>query len=122
MAFVNLLSVIYPVGAIYITTSSVSPSSLIGGTWERIQEAVVRGTTSSIGYIGNDTHTLTIDEMPSHSHLMGTFWHVGSTGTFANGTYWAGNYDTYNTASTGGGAEHSIVQRSYNCYVWHRTA
>lgn len=122
MAFVNLLTVIYPVGAIYITTSSTSPSSLIGGTWEKIEDAVVRGTSSAVGYIGSDTHTLTIDEMPSHNHLMGRFWHVGTKGNLANGTYYAGEYESYTTAYTGGGSEHSIEQRSYNCFVWRRTA
>lgn len=45
----NALSA-YPVGAIYITTSSTSPASLFGGTWESIaSERVLMGVSSSHG-------------------------------------------------------------------------
>ena len=40
----------YPVGAIYISTSSTSPASLFGGTWESIaSERVLMGVSSSHG-------------------------------------------------------------------------
>lgn len=32
----NILDLVYPVGAIYLSVSNVSPSTLFGGTWERI--------------------------------------------------------------------------------------
>lgn len=45
----NTLSA-YPVGAIYISTSSTSPASLFGGTWESIaSERVLMGVSSSHG-------------------------------------------------------------------------
>ena len=31
--FVNLMDIVYPVHSMYITTSSVSPATFIGGTW-----------------------------------------------------------------------------------------
>lgn len=34
--WVNLMDVVYPVGSIYLSVSSTSPSSTIGGTWTRI--------------------------------------------------------------------------------------
>ena len=37
MAFTNLLEVVYPVGSVYVTTSSVSPAEVVGGTWEKIE-------------------------------------------------------------------------------------
>ena len=67
MAFINLLQVIYPVGAIYCSTVNTSPSSIIGGTWTQITDAVLRGSTS-IGYVGMDTHSITTTEMPAHNH------------------------------------------------------
>ena len=67
MAFINLLQAVYPVGAVYISTVNTSPSSLIGGTWTQITNAALRASTS-IGYIGSDTHTITINEIPSHRH------------------------------------------------------
>lgn len=40
----------YPVGSIYISTSSTSPASLFGGTWESIaSERVLMGVSSSHG-------------------------------------------------------------------------
>lgn len=40
----------YPVGAIYISTSSTSPASLFGGSWESIaSERVLMGVSSSHG-------------------------------------------------------------------------
>lgn len=35
--FVNLLDIIYPVGSIYFSTSSVSPASSVGGTWTQLK-------------------------------------------------------------------------------------
>lgn len=67
MAFINLLQAVYPVGAVYISTVNTSPSSLIGGTWTQITNAALRASTS-IGYTGSDTHTITINEIPSHRH------------------------------------------------------
>ena len=68
MAYVNLGQVIYPVGAIYASANSTSPASLFGGNWTQITNAALRGSTR-VGYTGADTHTLTINEMPSHNHL-----------------------------------------------------
>lgn len=36
MAFVNLLSVIYPVGSVYLSINAASPAGIIGGTWEKV--------------------------------------------------------------------------------------
>lgn len=32
----NLLDYVYPIGSIYMSTSSTSPASFLGGTWEQI--------------------------------------------------------------------------------------
>lgn len=71
MAYINLGQVIYPVGAIYASANSTSPASLFGGSWTQITNAALRGATS-VGYSGSDTHALSINEMPSHSHQIWT--------------------------------------------------
>lgn len=38
MSFINLLSIIYPVGAVYLSVNPVSPSQFIGGTWTEIDD------------------------------------------------------------------------------------
>ena len=57
MAFVNLLATIYPVGSVYLSASSISPASVIGGTWQQIEDKYLRCVSTSIGSVGgNDTH------------------------------------------------------------------
>ena len=67
----DLYNLIYPIGSIYLSVNSVDPSTLFGGTWEKIKDKFLLsdGDTYSIGSTGGEaTHTLTIDEMPSHDH------------------------------------------------------
>lgn len=86
--WVNLMDILYPVGSMYFSTSSTSPSSLIGGSWVQITDAAIRGAVST-GYTGADTHKLTTDEMPSHSHEIWTnegtieraVYHISKAGT-----------------------------------------
>lgn len=130
MAFVNLLEVFYPVGSIYISTVSTSPSSIIGGTWAPITDAVLRGTSSSIGYVGSDSHTQTIDEMPAHTHSIyfkrrNLTSESGYAYTMQTSTTEPDDSSTYFMPfdeATGGGQPMSLVQHSYNCYIWYRTA
>ena len=73
----DLLDMIYPVGSIYMSVNSSNPGSLFGGTWEKMPAGRVLipegesdwGTTYTAGSQGGEaTHTLTVDEMPSHKH------------------------------------------------------
>ena len=123
----------FPIGYIYMSTSSTNPSVYFGGTWERI----AKGKTL-VGVDENDTdfnassktggekeHTLTVDEMPSHSHNMGAVrqW-VGSSGN----AYWLqDNNERYakesqQTSDVGGGQPHNNMQPFYTCYIFVRTA
>ena len=124
MAFVNLLQAIYPVGAVYISTVNTSPSSLIGGTWTQITNAALRASTS-IGYTGSDTHTITINEIPSHRHDINDYITDNGTPNMQWNLLW-GNHGNPNggiyTNYVGGGQAMSLVQRSYNCFIWYRTA
>lgn len=73
----SLWDQIYPVGSIYITANATNPSVLFGGTWEQLKGKFLVGVDSSdtdfetSGKTGGEkTHTLTVDEMPSHNHLL----------------------------------------------------
>jgi hypothetical protein len=61
------VDILHTVGSVWLSNSSTSPASLFGGTWTQLTNAVLRAATST-EYIGSDTHTLTINEMPSHNH------------------------------------------------------
>ena len=102
----SLIDLIYPVGAIYMSVNSVSPSTLFGGTWEQIQDTFLLacGTTYSGGSTGGSNthkhttqgHTLTIAEMPSHRHQEYYTWSgAGSVG---------GNWKVNMTSTGNGGA------------------
>ena len=131
-SFVNLLEIIYPVGSFYLSANKESPANIVGGTWVQIEDAALRGS-SSVGYVGSDTHTLTINEMPSHSHGLEHYmlWDVGRWQTFSDNMAHPAHSDAYSCwgvannwliSSAGGGAAHSILQRSFNCYIWRRVS
>lgn len=127
MAFVNLLEVTHPIGSLWFSTVNTSPASIVGGTWMAIDSAAIR-SGSEVGYIGSDTHTLTIDEMPSHKHKIDT--KTGSDVLFTSPGSVGGSGKTAPTdwgnglvaSATGGSQPHSIVQRSFNCFIWYRVA
>jgi hypothetical protein len=65
------IEIVYPVGSIYMSVSNINPNLLFGiGEWEAIEDRFLLGAGSRMsGEIGGEeTHTLTIDELPSHSH------------------------------------------------------
>lgn len=118
---------VYPVGSIYLSVSETSPASLFGGTWERIKDKFLlsAGDTYSAGATGGEaTHTLTVDEMPSHNHSFldspdgVSGWN--STGNVRRGlnTYVYGN----SVGPTGGGQAHNNLPPYLTVYVWKRTA
>ncbi len=66
----SILDYIYPVGSVYISYSHNSPSTMFGGTWERISNAFLWGCDASgtIGQTGGEkTHKLTANELPKLS-------------------------------------------------------
>lgn len=137
----SILNQIYPVGSIYISTNSVSPSALFGGTWQRIQGrfllatgtpdsnndnhfGAMSGESWSAGVKtkgGQDYHQLTVSEMPSHTHRgmysSGTGTSAGMAGVSTNNWYANG----YNE-NTGGDGAHNNMPPYYAVYMWERTA
>ena len=69
---INLLSTIYPIGSFYLSSEATSPSSFLGGSWEQIEGAAIRGIAEGddAGYIGSDETTLTVEQMPAHKHRL----------------------------------------------------
>ena len=71
MAFTNLLEAIYPVGSVYLSTSNISPSELVGGTWVQIKGAML-GITDGNDMAGAASYggnlAITPNQMPAHTH------------------------------------------------------
>jgi len=132
------LDSIYPIGAIYTAITSGSPQSVFGGTWvsfgqgrvlvghddasEPDSDFVASSTDGSSVLVGGaKKHTLSVDEIPSHTHGISNFENpagTGSTGS-ANG---ASSFSTVNTTATGGGTAHNNLQPYVVVYMWKRTA
>lgn len=68
----RLAGQLYPVGSIYMNVNNVEPSSIFGGSWERMPSGrmlVNSGDDFNLGQIGGEKeHRLTEDELASHSH------------------------------------------------------
>lgn len=123
--FVNLLDIIYPINSMYITTSTVSPATSIGGTWIQIKDgACLAAYTSISGYTGSKH--ITVDQMPAHKH---SATNKRSGSNFNNdwpyqwgggGLDYTGDFNTKYTSTEGRGLDY--YPYSYACRVWVRTA
>ena len=65
---------VYPVGCIYTSFDSTNPKDLFNfGKWEEIKDVFLycsRLDRPSKQLGGSSTHTLTVNELPQHSHVM----------------------------------------------------
>lgn len=122
---------IYPVGSIYMSVNSTNPSNLFGGTWTQLKDRFLlgAGSTYTNGSTGGEaSHTLTENEMPSHSH--GQYVTVASGGSLSANC----DYDSYvsgkarksaqnvSTDPTGGGNSHNNMPPYLVVYMWQRTS
>ena len=76
-----LLNLVYPIGSIYWSSNNTNPATLFGGTWTQIKDRFIlaAGDYYSNGATGGGaTVTLTVSNMPSHSHSFTPSGTVGS--------------------------------------------
>jgi hypothetical protein len=130
------LSSVYPVGSVYINASvSTNPATLLGfGTWEafgagRVMVGLDAGQTEfdTLGETGGaKTHTLTVNEIPSHSHTtvvnLSNPDSPNSTPAVTNSANNSGTFDPVADGATGGGLAHNNLQPYIVVYMWKRTA
>lgn len=123
----------YPVGAIYMSLVSTSPAELFGGTWERILQRFLFAAEDGAGYYGGSiggeaTHTLTVDEMPSHHHNIGNVHLFKSNNAYAvaNDTATASGRNNISGTSmaiaNGGGKAHNNMPPYLVVNMWKRIA
>ena len=147
---------IYPIGSIYISANNINPTSIFGGVWEQIKDVFLLsdGDVYVGGNIGGSAmhahttagHTLTVAEMPSHTHTPNSHKHSVDAhfSSASGGTYDAYFYNSsanlkqvtryteYTTATnqnTGGGGIHShgdtgsasSLPPYLVVYMWKRT-
>ena len=129
---------IYPVGSIYMSVSSTNPSILFGGTWTKIEGRFLWATGNTPKHTGGEAaHTLTIEEMPSHTHNLGSgdgadkqfMGYAQETNPDGGSNYYFLRYDgvsdypqRFITAkNTGGSQPHNNMPPYFEVYMWYRT-
>ena len=122
----GILELVYPKGAIYISTIATNPSVLFGfGEWEQIKDTFLlsAGDTYTAGSTGGEaTHTLSIEEMPSHLHnISSSLMWANQTGNVQGGTktYYARS-EAQTTQLAGGSKPHNNMPPYLTVYVWER--
>ena len=125
----------YPVGSIYISTTNTNPSTYFGGKWESYGEGrTLVGVGTGIDENSNTktievnetngeyVHTLTVDEMPKHTHGMNAYgWINNANSREVDRTGQTGNtfFNTI-TGATGGSESHNNTQPYIGVYMWKR--
>lgn len=134
-----LIDRIYPVGSIYISTSSTfNPQNVWGGTWRKTADGrclIGANDTYPLGSTGGEaTHTLSNDEMPSHDHNLSDWamsWKQNGAegevnlGVSATAEAWNNNrgyFKSQTSKATGGSKPHNNMQPYLAVYIWERTA
>lgn len=123
---------VYPVGSIVTFYDTADHSNFLGLTWTRFAAGrMIVGYDSSdtdfdtIGEAGGEkTHTLTVDEIPSHRHLIGqtySGYRVYEGGSAPNAIY-TGYAVAEPTNYVGGGQAHNNMPPYITAALWRRTA
>ena len=115
----------YPVGSIYISTTETSPKELFGGEWERIEDSflLAAGSEYEAGTTGGEAeHTLTVEEMPEHSHGVKAVANAAGSGTNYSGVISTGTATDGLIAVSGGGTAHNNMPPYVAVFVWKRVS
>ena len=133
----TIVDLVYPVGAIYITTDSLNtPTKLFPGTtWTQITNRFLWCSTSA-NSTGGSTK-ITVDNLPAHDHGFngGYTWRWGQTtdeeyqvycptaaaAGESDGNYIHTNVNTMNTTATTGSGE-DYMPPYYSVLAWRSTA
>ena len=142
------MNVVRPIGSLYWSSESTDPSTLFGGTWERIKDKFIlaAGDNYEAGSTGGEvSHKLTTSELPkitgdftissnvllndnNGSYLesaTGVFSHSKTTGNVCQanpGSITSKSISDKVTLSIGGGTAHNNMPPYETYYCWKRTA
>jgi hypothetical protein len=98
---------LYPVGSVYISFNSTDPSTLFGGTWQRLKDTFLLANGDAYAPNtsgGSATKNITVDNLPSHTHSISTDGSHTHTRGSMNITGYLGDIETGNSSAIAGGA------------------
>ena len=120
----ELIDILYPVGSVYLSVNATSPQVLFGGTWSQIAERFLYCDISSKRLGGSNTHTLTINEMPTHTHNYEAYIDKDPLGGYDKVIVYGNpadtQYYTFSVTNSGGGQPHNNMPAYFTVYCWYR--
>jgi hypothetical protein len=121
----SILDCILPVHSIIMRYDHADPNTMYPGTtWVRITNRFLWGCDADgdVGVVGGEkTVTLSVNQIPAHSH--GSVYSQHAAGTKSQAWYTAaGTNLAYGTVETGGGAAHNNMPPYIQVSIWRRTA
>ena len=143
----DLINLVYPIGSIYMSANNVSPATFLGGTWEQIKDRFLlsAGSSYAAGSTGGEaSHTLSINEIPNHTHRIrhnrednggyvpaNSYANAVQSGSETNGANGNGLFtdrirdtDVWNGGGfnepIGGNAAHNNMPPYLTVYMWKR--
>lgn len=119
----NMIDELFGIGYVWISYTNTSPASIVGGTWAPITGRFPYFNAGS-GTGGANSQTLSIAQMPAHSHKLGLKygkdwindswnWSVSSSSMYVTDA---------ETESVGGGQPYNNMPAYQTLYAWHRVA
>ena len=119
----------YPPGSVCMFNTNIDPNEMYGGTWVRIKGKFILGADDDTYPLGSEggeaTHTLTINEMPSHQHLLpvnvNESEHTENIDIFSYAG-WKAQYNYSATAFSGGNQPHNNMPPYVAFYIWAKVA
>ena len=128
----DLLEKVYPIGSYYWSSNNKSPSEIFGGSWTKINGRFLFASDSNhqVGDTGGEESvTLKINEIPSHSHDYDRFHYdfmlQNRDGKIASQEWCplvkTSFYESDSTTSTGGGCSHNNMPPFLTANCWKRT-
>ena len=124
----------YPVGSLYLSTTSTDPSTIFGGTWVRYGggKALVGVKTVpdpeyalGVDSYGSENQTLTVDQIPSHTHTttIEVRENRSSSGSRPEGSNASVTGSSqFESAPTGGGQSFDNRMPYIAIAIWKRTS
>lgn len=97
-------SKLYPVGSVYISFNSADPSTLFGGTWVRLKDTFLLANGDSYAPNtsgGSATKTISVNNLPSHTHSCSTVGNHTHTRGSMNITGSFGYIEDHNSMTSG---------------------
>jgi hypothetical protein len=119
----SMLDAIWPVGSVYISVNDNNPEVVFGGVWEKIENAFLLGASSAhpLGSSGGaETHALSVEEMPQHSHNIWGGTEVSSLNVYGFALTSDHLTSQYATIGAGEGKPHDNMPPYLAVGIWKR--